>query len=202
MNLIIRANRTGQQVKQKAYHDRNAKEPSFFQGQRVMLSKENIAIGQCRKLTAKFTGPYEIVELGPNHTYKLKHITTGKLVKSLVNASRLKKFHTAYDRYAEDNTDPTLTSSTNHSGVQDNNVNGDNPDASDNTAHSAEVEKILRYAYQNGTRWYRVKFKNFDNSHNKWLSANHVPQEMRDAFHFKYTSKNKKRKIKVFTHRK
>lgn len=202
MNFIVHANRTGQQIKQKKYHDRNAKEPSYFKGQQVMLKKENIKIGQSRKLTAKFVGPYEIVELGPNYTYKLKHVHTGKMVKSLVNASRLKKFHSTYDRYA-DRVDTTgITNIRDQSGVHDMSVDGDEPAATDTPVQVEEVEKILRYAYQNGKRWYRVRFKGLDNSHNKLVLADYVPQEMRDAFHFKYTSKNKKRKTKVFTHRK
>lgn len=201
MNLIVHANRTGQLVKQKMYHDRNAKEPSYFKGQQVMLKKENIKVGRSRKLTAKFVGPYQIVDLGPNYTYKLKHVHTGKMVKSLVNASRFKWFHVPHDRYA-DKLDTTCTTGiTDQSGDHDTSVDGNNPAASDTPAQVAEVEKILKYTYQNGIRWYRVRFKNLDNSHNKWLLEGFVPQELCDEFHFKYTSRNRKRKTKVFRHR-
>ena len=65
-----------------------------------------------------------------------------------------------------------------------------------------EVERILRYSYHNGKKCYRVKFKDCDKSHTVWLTADAVPQDMRDAYHFKYTSKNRKRKTTVFKHTK
>lgn len=198
MNLIVQANRTGQQIRQKQHHDRNAKEPTYSLSQQVMLKKENIKQGQCRKLAPKYVGPYKITEIGPNYTFKLKNVQTGKEVKSLVNASRLKKYHVPLNTYGNDTNTQQTDSNSKDSGVNDKSVNDVNPDAKDTAMHNVEVEKILRYSYQNGKKWYRVKFKEIDNSHNKWVQADFVPQDMRDAFHFKYTSKNKRRKTKVY----
>ena len=46
-----------------------------------------------RKLSDKFTGPYYIVELGPNHTYGLTSYATNKLLPSLMHATRIKLYH-------------------------------------------------------------------------------------------------------------
>lgn len=198
MNLIVQANRTGQQIRQKEYHDKKAKEPAYCVNQHVMLKKENIKVGQCRKLAPRFEGPYKIIQLGPNFTYKLQHIQTGKVMKSLVNASRLKKCNLALDEPPNKAQDTVLDVSESN-GAHNNPVIGDKPTSNGTDSHGLqEVEKILRYVYQNGKKWYRVRFKNLDNSHNQWVLADVVPQHMRDAFHFKYTSKNRRRKTKVF----
>ena len=49
--------------------------------------------GLSAKLSDKWTGPYYIVEIGPNHTYKLRNCADHKPLASLVNANRIKLYN-------------------------------------------------------------------------------------------------------------
>ena len=41
----------------------------------------------------QFNGPFEIIELGPHFTYKLKNCEDNMVNGSVINSSRLKAFH-------------------------------------------------------------------------------------------------------------
>ena len=77
------------QAKAKHYHDQKAKEPDFALHDRVLLKVSNTPTGLSPKLFQKHEGPYYIVEVGPNFTYKLRRCSDHKLVKSPMNATRL-----------------------------------------------------------------------------------------------------------------
>ena len=79
--------------KAKLRHDQNAKEPTFQLNDLVLLRNTRVREGLSTKLADKYTGPYYIVEVGPNHTYKLRNCADNKLLASLMNASRLKLYH-------------------------------------------------------------------------------------------------------------
>lgn len=185
--ILVKANRTGQQLRQKFLYDRTAKEPSFYEGQKVLLSKENVPVGLSKKLTKKYMGPYQIVAVGPNYTYKLKSMDTGKLLRSMINANRLRPYHSSNDlqNRQQDNINDILN---------DIQVNNDNADSRPANPGLKTPEKILRYKRQNGISYYRVKWLGLDASQNTWEYARTIPKEMREDFHIKYTSKNRKRK--------
>lgn len=86
---IARFNQEHSQAKAKDRHDIRAKTPPFKIGDKVLLKQDMIPAGQCQKLTAKRDGPYVIHELGPSYTYKIRHLESGKIHKTLVNAARL-----------------------------------------------------------------------------------------------------------------
>ena len=70
-------------MKRQKRHDVNAKVPTFIIGDLVLLKFTVVQESLSRKLVDKFKGPYYIVELGPNHTYKLKNHETNKIGDSL-----------------------------------------------------------------------------------------------------------------------
>ena len=84
--------KTGQE-KAKDRHDVRAKEPTFKVGDKVLLKKEKVLQGQSAKLSDKSEGPYEIVQDGPNFTYKIRNCQNRKVVKSFINARELKLYH-------------------------------------------------------------------------------------------------------------
>ena len=77
------------QEKSKQYHDQKAKEPDFALHDRVLLKESHVPTGLSPKLFQRFEGPYYIVELGPNYTYKLRRCSDHKLIKSFMNATRI-----------------------------------------------------------------------------------------------------------------
>ena len=77
------------QAKSKQYHDQKAKEPDFALHDRVLLKESHVPTGLSPKLFQRFEGPYYIVELGPNNTYKLRRCSDHKLIKSFINATRI-----------------------------------------------------------------------------------------------------------------
>ena len=79
--------------KAKLRHDLKAREPPFKINDIVLLEKLKTEQGLSRKLSDKFTDPYYIVELGPNHTYGLRSCATNKLLPSLMHATRIKLYH-------------------------------------------------------------------------------------------------------------
>ncbi|MES9904504.1 MAG: hypothetical protein ABW168_17740 [Sedimenticola sp.] len=81
------------QEKYKTQHDKRAKEPDFQANDMVWLYCTKIPQGQAPKLFRKWTGPYRIVSLGPHFTYGVTNMGTGKKVKSLINANRLKRYY-------------------------------------------------------------------------------------------------------------
>lgn len=62
-------------------------------GELVLIKVTKISKGLSSKLFDKSDGPYRIVELGPNFTYKVRRFRDHKLHASLVNASNLKGYN-------------------------------------------------------------------------------------------------------------
>ena len=86
---IAVSNMQNAQSKSKQYFDQKAKEPNFALHDRVLLNVSHNPAGLSPKLFQKCEGPYYIVQLGPNFTYKLSRCSDHKLIKSLINASRI-----------------------------------------------------------------------------------------------------------------
>ncbi|CAC5369749.1 unnamed protein product [Mytilus coruscus] len=64
-----------------------------------------VPAGLDSKLHRKQDGPFYIVAKGPNHTYKLRRCKNNKLVKSMINANRL-KMYTPPDHRPDQNAAP------------------------------------------------------------------------------------------------
>ena len=87
---IAEENMTRHQRENKAYHDRTAQEPGFEMGDLVWLHDPRVPVGYSRKIRAQWVGPFNICEIGPNHTYRLRHAQTRQVMNNLVNANRMK----------------------------------------------------------------------------------------------------------------
>ncbi|KAK3100025.1 hypothetical protein FSP39_013636 [Pinctada imbricata] len=90
---VAKKNDSLNQQRNKALHDKNIREPTFKINDLVMMTIHQIPKGQSAKLYDKATGPFKIVELGPNYTYKLKRCSDNKLHKSLISAIHLKHYY-------------------------------------------------------------------------------------------------------------
>ena len=71
----------------------NAREPDFHIGDLALIKNNKVPLGLSVKLTAKFKGPYYIVELGPNHTYRLRHCEDSNPLPSLMYTGQIKLFY-------------------------------------------------------------------------------------------------------------
>ena len=93
---IAVSNMRSAQEKSKQYFDQKAKEPNFAVHDRVLLGVCQVPTGLSPKLFQHFEGPYYIVEVGPNFTYKLRRCSDQKLLKSPVNATRIVHYKDPY----------------------------------------------------------------------------------------------------------
>jgi O-acetyl-ADP-ribose deacetylase (regulator of RNase III) len=74
----------------REHRNKDAIEPSFVCGQKVLLFNPATKKGESSKLTRRFQGPYFITECLSNYNYKLKHAVTGVELRRPVHASRLR----------------------------------------------------------------------------------------------------------------
>ena len=81
------------QKKYKHQHDKKAKEPGFYAGQRVWLYNPATPQGSNPKMIQRWGGPYYIVLANNNHTYCLRDCKENNLHKGLVHAHRLKAYN-------------------------------------------------------------------------------------------------------------
>ncbi|CAC5368923.1 unnamed protein product [Mytilus coruscus] len=82
-----------QKAKDKERHDLKSNIPNFSVGDQVLLTNNKVPKGLSRKLHDKANGPYRIIELGPNYTYKIKHIENNTVHKSLINATNMRRYY-------------------------------------------------------------------------------------------------------------
>lgn len=87
---VARENILRSQTQMKEYYDRKSEQPKYKISDFVWLYDPTTPIGFSRKLKPRWTGPYTIVEIGPNSTYRLRHYETNVTTENLVNAQRLK----------------------------------------------------------------------------------------------------------------
>ena len=125
-----------QQAKSKNRYDLKAKIPKFKVGDSVLLKREKFDTGMSSKLSQKWLGPYEIIELGPSFTYKIRHIETNKVHKSLVNAVRMKSF-TENGNESETDESDSESDSENDTSVP-NTDSQQNPNLTQNTTQNNE----------------------------------------------------------------
>lgn len=78
--------------KSKERYDKKAEQPDFQVNDKVLLRRNAVKPGLSAKLSRKWVGPYMITSVGPRCTYKIKDCNTNKVLKTLVNASRLKHY--------------------------------------------------------------------------------------------------------------
>ncbi|VDI72787.1 Hypothetical predicted protein [Mytilus galloprovincialis] len=80
------------QERQKSHYDKNTALPQFEIQDLVLMHNPKVPVGLSSKLHRKNNGPFYIVAKGPNHTFKLRRCEDNKLLKSMINSNRLKKY--------------------------------------------------------------------------------------------------------------
>ena len=217
---IAKKNVDTSQQRYKAQYDNTnrAKEPSFHIGDRVWLYSPKIPLKRSAKLHPKWTGPYYIADLGPNHTYKIRHCITHKQQQALVHANRLKKYNDPETRderfpsppFSLDNavSDPvpsqedpvsnnseydkqdTSTNLPNERNREDNNSN--KTTQSEDKTEWGIVDKLIAASRHRGKKVYKVKWR--DQTKTTWEPAENLPPFLIREFHIDRTLTGRKRK--------
>lgn len=105
---IAKQNTTQAKQTQKHYHDKSAAIPKFRVGDKVLLKNYRTKKGLSKKLSPKFTGPYQIHQYGPNYTYKLKRLSDNKILPRFTNNENIKSYIESYtDNSNKQNGEPT-----------------------------------------------------------------------------------------------
>ena len=80
------------QQKYAEQHDKKAEPTNVTLGSKVWLYCSRVPKGKSPKLLQKWTGPYTVIQQGPNNTFKLRNDETHKIVKPALewNSSRIR----------------------------------------------------------------------------------------------------------------
>ena len=151
-----------------------AQVPNFKIGDKVLLKQDKTPLGQSAKLINKRDGPYLIQGKGPNFTYKIRHLGTGKVHKSLVNAARLTLYNQRQTEaditneqssgVANDSTDSEPHEQNNHShlitGSEPNETRPTSAEPFDNSqGHRCLTSiKIIGASRKSGVQRFRVQY--------------------------------------------
>lgn len=92
-NEIVKNNIQRHQQQNKERHYLRVKLPDFKLGDKVLIKVNKVPKRQSSKLYDKAEGPYQIIELGPYFTYKLRRCSDNKVNASYMNATNLKMYH-------------------------------------------------------------------------------------------------------------
>lgn len=165
---------------------------NFQVGDVVFLYTPVVAIGNSAKLTRPWVGPYYIVEKLSNIHCKLRRKDNNVIVKNRVHINRLKHGYIRPDQ-PDDTTPPEHGDATEPAVLGEAEIppqrdaqppphtSTHRPNPAPRHADSApptnethdktyDIEKILRKSYKNGVWKYRVKWRNFDQSQNTWIT--------------------------------
>ena len=213
------------QQKAKQNYDTKSKMPNFRINDYVLLRNHVTKTGISSKLTKKWVGPYKIVSKGPNFTYKILDSQTGKLHKSLVNASRLKHYQQSVNSDSSDEEDlsDNIPNSQNNNTSQPQNAspqtqmdNPNQPSQVTNTQstsvtgsqpksqqNSLKIKKILQTKMYSKTRYFRVQWDD-ETAPNSWITEDQIDPNILEKYWETHTRKGRKRKYKtrLFVHKK
>ena len=225
---IARKNMQAAQDKAKHNHDLKAKEPDYKVGDKVLLKNEKVSQGLSVKIADKFEGPYEIIELGPNYTYKLRSCENNKVLGSLINATRLKLFH---ERQTENIDNPQDDQQANMPNPENTNIQppliddqrprdmpqpmvnepqtvdtGEQPANRDETKRTQPPEpvkdmsdiRIINANRKGGKQRYRIEWPDGSRA---WEPERNVPKQAIDNYlkHYTKVGRKRKHKSKFFT---
>ena len=90
---IVLANRREAGERNEGNYDRKSKEKEFQVGDMLLLSNEGTKKGLCHKLEQVFSKEvYVVTQVCVNDNYKLRNLETGKMLKHVYHANRLKQY--------------------------------------------------------------------------------------------------------------
>ncbi|CAG2216313.1 unnamed protein product [Mytilus edulis] len=196
------------QERQKSHYDKNTALPQFEIQDLVLMHNPKVPVGLSSKLHRKNNGPFYIVAKGPNHTFKLRRCEDNKLLKSMINSNRLKKYippdhrpdqnapppdeprpdprRTEQPNFQQQdpNPDPSQNSQTD---IQD----SDEP-VEDNSKQFYDIEKLLQRRKYKGEPQFLVKWVGFKEK--TWEPEQNLPIQLVRQFLATKTQGGKRRK--------
>jgi transposase InsO family protein len=179
----------------KNQYDKKAKTPKFTVGQKVLLQNRAVKKHHSKKFQQKFVGPFQIIEEGPNYTYRLNNIANGKDIQTLIHANRLKTYKDPQNRDSV-GLRSSLVNDTSQIVPQTSDSLSQQSQTQDNSANQwIPAEKILATKTKYQKRFYRIKFED-DSIAPEWVAAHDVSDALKAAYHVKYTQTGKLRKSK------
>ena len=174
----------------KEQYDKRSKETEYLLGQKVLLHNEYVPKGLSPKLHIKWNGPYYITEVGGNDTYALRNCDTHKSVKSRIHANRLKPYRDADLRRVNDTPEETKPETTQGATDPTNTVNEEEPPKEANQWY--EVDRLLAKRIRNGTRQYKVKWKDYKTP--TWEPEENIGQGVLQEYNIRKAQRNRRRK--------
>ena len=88
---LVREHFEAEQGRQKTYYDRGVYGPKYKVGDLVLVFFPTVKVGQTKKFTSFYHGPYRIIEIINDLNFNLHHLENNKVIK--VHYDRLKKFN-------------------------------------------------------------------------------------------------------------
>ena len=202
-NEVAKENTALSQEKSKEYYDQKSKIPNFQLGDKVLLNVKKVIQGKCKKFQPKFEGPYFIVKMGPNYTYKLSKTPGGQEGRAYINANRLQRYDDPNNRLLP--AAPIQENLAQPRRVNENDTNTlpldpvgrplQNEPPTVNTNMQTEwlaVEKILATRKWGKQRYYRVKFKG--DTPTAWIPDYDISEPLLVEYHKYHTNRGKVRK--------
>ncbi len=184
---IASQNITESQAASKLYYDRNTAFPNYHCGDKVMLFDFSNKKGVSPKIKRRWLGPYFIVQVGENFTYKLVNCQDMRPVKAMVHANRLKPFRESRDAMHTRNlppkpSTPHVPADQNHDQVDPSTSMPSKSNTADhivkpNELH--EIDRILRSKRQGKSTQYLIKWQDGATS---WEPASNVPEFVKSQF--------------------
>lgn len=188
----------------KQRYDKKTKEPQFQIRDQVLLKIMKRTPEKKHKLQPKWEGPYYIIKVNPNHSFRLRRCDNHIELKSSVHANRLKLYKDPRDfRPPPVNDNNGEVQSNNQNDVNRDDVNKQNGQNNakdranqdkDNKKPNGqwhEVEKLLKSKYMNNKRHYLVKWA--DGSKPTWEPSNNVSQFLKQLYHSSVKQRKRKR---------
>ena len=173
------------------------------------MKQNKTPLGQSAMLINKRDGPYLILSKGPNFTYKIRHLGTGKVHKSLVNAARLTLYNqrqTEADTsnkqgsgVTNDSTDSEPHEQNNHSHLApESEANETRPTSAEPVDNNQGQRcltsiKIIGASRKDGVQGFRVQF---NDDHREWKYENELPSPAIHDYLQKFNRAGRKRKRK------
>lgn len=188
----------------KERYDKKTKVPQFRIRDQVLLKVMKRTPGKKHKLQPKWEGPYYIIKVNPNYSFRLRRCDTHVELKSSVHANRLKFYKdprdfrppTGNDNDGEvqNNNQNNVTRDKGNKQNYQSNVNDRaNQDKNKNKPNGQwhEVEKLLKSKYINNKRHYLVKWA--DGSKPTWEPSNNISQFLKQLYHSSVKPRKRRR---------
>jgi transposase InsO family protein len=206
-NEIATNNIRKAQTKSKTYYDRKAKQPNYKLGDRVYLRNTRRRKGLSPKLSAKWSGPYYVTDVGDNFTYNLRDCKTNQPVTSRMHANRMKIYHDQSEQLLMQQQPTTPNDPLQPHAQKPDTSRAERPAQADTPTPAKsplpatgdgdkwyEVDRLLKMVRQNGKKYYLIKWKG---DYKPTLEPiEHVSPFLVRQFHIHRTQSGHKRKRK------